>query len=234
MKTTLDTIRDIRVYQHREGYRFSMDAVLLPAFVNLRRVEKIADLGAGSGVVGLLLARRYPGARVILVELQEGLFKLARKNIKVNGLQSAVEAMRADIRNLPGDFGGFDLVVANPPFRRPGTGRLSPGDERAMARHEIELSLGELVKAASGILRYRGRFAVVYHPERLVELTDELRAVRLEPKRLRFVHGSLDSEAKMVLLEAVKGGRVGLKIEKPLFVYKKDGTYTDEVKKIYG
>jgi tRNA1Val (adenine37-N6)-methyltransferase len=234
METTLDSILDIKVYQHREGYRFSMDAVLLYSFVNLKRVQRIVDLGAGSGVVGLLLAKKYSDASVTLVELQSGLFNLAKKNIRTNKLAHRVQALKADIRKLPEGLEGADLVVSNPPFRKPGTGRLSPGDERAVARHELKLTLKELAAAASGLLRHGGRFSIIYHPERLTELMDELRAVRLEPKRLRFVHGKVKSEAKIVLLEAVKGARRGLKVERPLFVYKDDGTYSDEVARIYG
>jgi len=234
METTLDSILDIKVYQHREGYRFSMDAVVLHAFVNLRRVERIADLGAGSGVVGLLLAKRYPEARVTLVELQDSLYKLAKKNVKLNGLDDRAEVLKANIKALPDELKGFDLVVSNPPFRKPGTGRLSPGGERALARHELAITLKELAASASGLLRHGGRFAVIYHPARLAELMEELKAVRLEPKRLRFVHGNENSEAKMVLLEAVRGGRGGLRIEKPLFVYSADGSYTDELSAIYG
>jgi tRNA1Val (adenine37-N6)-methyltransferase len=234
MDTTLDSILDIKVHQHREGYRFSMDAVLLYDFVNLKRVDRIADLGAGSGVVGLLLARRYADSSVTLVELQESLYKLARKNVRINGLSDRVEVLKADIRSLPAKLKGFDLAISNPPFRKPGTGRLSPGEERALARHELALTLKELAAAASGILKHGGRFAIIYHPARLLELIEELKAVRLEPKRLRFVHGNSKSEAKMVLLEAVRGGRGGMKIERPLFVYNEDGSYTDEVSRIYG
>ncbi len=234
METTLDSILDIRLYQHRRGYRFSVDSVLLYAFSEMKRPSRVADLGAGSGVVGLLLAKKYPDASVELIELQEGLCRLAKRNIRLNRLGGRVRAIRADMRDLPQGLGQFDLVASNPPFRRKGAGRLSRGDERALARHELELTLGELVSAAAGLLRHLGRFFVVYHPQRLSELIQELRAAGLEPKRLRFVHGNQGSEARMVLLEAAKGGRVGLKVERPLFLYRQDGSYTDEVARIYG
>lgn len=232
METTLDSIRDIRLYQHREGYRFSLDAVLLFSFVRVRKAVSIADLGAGSGVVGLLLARKYPGARVALVELQESLCRLIERNIVLNGLGDRVYAVNKDIRKLlPGDLHGLDVVVSNPPFRRPLSGRLSRGEERAVARHELELSLGGLLRAAAGILRSRGRFFLVHHPERLAELMEGLGRVRLEPKRLRFVHGKKDAEARMLLVEAVKQGSPGLRVEPPLFVYEEDGrTYSREVR----
>jgi tRNA1Val (adenine37-N6)-methyltransferase len=234
VETTLDSIGDIKVYQSLRGYRFSMDSVLLYAFVDLERPKKIADLGAGSGVVGLLLAKKYPRASVTLVELQAGLHALSKKNIDVNGLGERVEAVRADIRGFAEGAGEFDLVVSNPPFRRAGAGRLSAEDERAKARHELELTLGELLETASVLLKARGRFSMVYHPERLVELIDSLRAVGLEPKRLRFVHGNAGAEAKMVLVDSVKGGKGGLKTEKPLFIYRDDGSYGGEVAGIYG
>jgi tRNA1Val (adenine37-N6)-methyltransferase len=231
---TLDSIKDIRLYQSREGYRFSMDAVLLATFVNLKRAEKIIDLGAGSGIVGLLLARRYPEARVTLVELQESLYGLAERNIRLNNLGKRVNAVHCDIRAMPEGLGGFDLALSNPPFRKPLSGLLNVQRERAVARHEMEINLRGLVRAASGCLRSRGRLCMIYHPLRLHELTDELARAGLEPKRLRFVHGKASLEAKMVLLEAVRQGRAGLKVERPLFVYREEGGYTREMEDIYG
>lgn len=232
MEITLDTIRDIKVLQHARGYRFSLDSVLLSSFVELERVGAIADLGAGSGVVGLMLAARYEQARVKLIELQGPLHELCIKNIAANGLTGRVEALHADIRALPPELTGqFDLVVTNPPYRKPSTGRMSEGAERTIARHEVEITLAELLGAGARLLRARGRFCVVYHPGRLVELFGGMRAMRLEPKRMRFVHGRADLEAKVVLVEAVKDGRDGLAVDPPLFVYERDGkTYTDAVR----
>lgn len=231
---TLDSIKDIKLYQSRDGYRFSLDALLLASFVNLKRVKEAIDLGAGSGIVGLLLARRYPEARVTLLELQESLYRLAERNIRLNNLEERVSALKSDIRRLPGGLPGFDLALSNPPFRKPLSGLLNVERERAVARHEMEISLRELVRAASGCLKNRGRLCMIYHPLRLHELTDELARAGLEPKRLRFVHGNATLEAKMVLLEAAKNGRAGLKVERPLFVYREDGGYTPEMEEIYG
>lgn len=233
--TTLDGVRDIRVYQHRSGYRFSVDALLLYSFVNVRHVHEIADLGAGSGIVGLLLARKYERAKVLLVELQEGLFGLAGKNIDLNGLGTRVTAVLSDISLIAEKARGmiFDVVVSNPPFRKSTTGRLSLGEERAVARHEVRMRLSDLAEAASCLLRARGRFFLIYHPERLIELMETLRANRLEPKRIRFVHNDAASVSKIVLVEAVKDGRAGIRIEKPLFMYRKDGSYSREVEDMY-
>lgn len=236
-ETTLDTIGSLSIRQPRAGYRFSMEPVLLTSFVNLKSPKRIADFGAGSGVMGLLLARRFKRARVTLVEMQGALYDLCVSNIEENGLDGRVEALRLDIKKMRSDLSGFDVVVSNPPFRKPGTGRISPKGEgqRASARHEKDLPLSELCASAARALRGRGRFYLVHHPERLVELIDSLRAARLEPKRLRFVHGRLGLEARMILLESVRDGKPGMRVDPPLYIYKEDSDdYTEEVSHMYG
>jgi len=238
MDVTLDTIRNIKIYQSRTGYRFSVDALLLYDFVNLQKVNGIADLGSGSGIVGILLAKKYPDAEVALFEVQNNLAMLAEKNIVLNSLEDRVKVIKADIREIKNVGASpialsFDLVVSNPPFRILKSGRISTEEERAIARHEIKLKLHELVNAASYLLKAKGRFCIVYHPQRLSELMELLKKKDLEPKRLRFVYSHFLSEAKMVLLESVKGGRMGMKVDKPLYIYKEDGSYTEEMEKIY-
>lgn len=239
METTLDSIRDIRLYQSRNGYRFSVDALLLYSFVNVPRTKRIADLGAGSGIVGLLLARKYPDAQVSLFELQERLSTLAEKNITLNALGDRVNVIRTDIREMkPSRTGSgmdcFDIAVSNPPFRKPKTGLISPEEERAIARHEIKLTLPELIRAAHGLLCSKGRFFLIHHPERLTELAGSLKKRGIEIKRLRFVHSHMLSVAKMVLVEAVKGGKGGVKVERPLYMYNEHGGHSDEMVQVYG
>jgi len=235
MEMTLDGVRDIRLYQNRNGYRFSVDPLLLYAFVNVRYAREIIDLGTGSGIIGLLLARKYSGARVLLVELQESLYRLAQKNTELNGLEDRVSVLLTDIRQISHvlQTGSCDMVASNPPFRKPASGRVSDGEEKAIARHEIKLRLTELAEAGSHLLRARGRFFMIYHPERILEVVDTLRTNRLEPKRIRFVHNDRDAGSKIVLIEAVKEARAGIKIEAPLFIYNKDGLYTDEIRNMY-
>jgi tRNA1Val (adenine37-N6)-methyltransferase len=243
MGITLDTIRDIKIYQSKHGYRFSVDALLLYSFVNLPVVKRFADLGAGSGIIGLLLAKKYPVSRGVLIELQGSLVRHAEENVRLNSLEDRIRVIGFDVRKITErageagilEGGRYDLVVSNPPFRGPKTGLLSPEEERAVARHEIMLKLPELVSAARTLLRPRGRLFLIHHPERLGELLDTLKEKNLELKRLRFVHSHMCSEAKMVLVEAVKEGRAGVKVERPLCLYDAQGAYTDEVQEIcYG
>lgn len=235
-ETTLDGLRDVRVYQYVDGYRFSVDALLLYAFVQMKDARTIVDLGAGSGIIGLLLARKYPKAGVLLVELQEQLFRLASKSIRYNGLEERVRAVNADIRGIRRSLepSSADLVVSNPPYRSTGTGRLSQGDEKAIARHELSVRLEDVVDAAAFVLKGKGRFAMIYLPERLIEVFELLRSRGLEPKRIRFVHNTISAVSKIVLVESVRDGRPGLRVERPLYLYGDDGEYTPEVLEMYG
>ncbi|GAB4488323.1 MAG: methyltransferase [Thermodesulfovibrionales bacterium] len=235
-ETTLDGLRDVRVYQYVDGYRFSVDALLLYAFVQMKDARTIVDLGAGSGIIGLLLARKYPKADVLLVELQEQLFLLASKSIRHNGLEDRVRAVNADIRGIRQRLepSSADLVVSNPPYRSAGTGRLSVGDEKAIARHELSVRLEDVVDAAAFVLKGKGRFAMIYLPERLIEVFELLRSRGLEPKRIRFVHNKISSVSKIVLVESVRDGRPGLRVERPLYLYGDNGEYTPEVLEMYG
>jgi len=239
MALTLDHIRDVKIYQSKSGYRFSVDALLLYSFVNTPLAKKIADLGAGSGIIGLLLAKKYPAAHVSLFELQDRLASVAEKNIALNGLGKRVKVIKGDIREISSitspiaEAGSYDMVVSNPPFRKERSGFVSPEEEKAIARHEIKLKMPELVRAAHYLLKTKGRFFLIHHPGRLAELISALREKRMEVKRLRFVHSHTTSEAKMVLVEALHGGRVGLKVERPLYIYDENGGYTEEMLAMY-
>lgn len=235
---TLDSIRDIRLYQPKAGYRFSVDSILLFNFINLPRVKRIADLGAGCGIIGLLLARKYEKSIVTLFEIQRGLFEVAKKNIKTNSLQERMEAFNLDINEIPSLHpslkSSFDIVVSNPPFRKMKSGRINPYEGKAIARHEIAIDLQGLVTASEFLLRPRGRIFLIYHPSRLSEVVKEFQKKGIEAKRLQFVHSNIFTEAKMVLVEGVKGGRTGLKVDKPFFIYNERGEYSEEMRYVYG
>lgn len=231
---TLDSIKDIKLFQAKDGYRFSIDALLLENFISARRLEKGIELGAGSGIISILLARRLQGANITAVEIQKGLAERATRNISLNDLEGRIEILQKDIKDLKKIYPSnkFDFVFTNPPFRKTKTGRLSIYKERAVARHEIEITLPDLIKTASYLLKHSGKFFLIYHPFRLAELISLLQKAKLEPKRMKFVHSRTGEEAKMVLIEAVKGSGTWLKIAPPLYIYEKGTEYTSELKKI--
>ena len=231
---TLDTIKDVKIIQSKEGYRFSIDAVLLEHFITAKPGEKGIELGTGSGIISILLAKRLKSTKITAVEIQEALAGRAARNVELNDLKGKIDVRSMDMRELRKEFqtNEIDFVFSNPPFRKPKTGRMSTDEERAIARHEIEISLPDLVSTAAYLLKHNGRFYMIYHPFRLAELVSLLRESRLEPKRMRFVHSRADEEAKMVLIEAVKGGGIWLKIDPPLYLYEKGNDYTRETKEI--
>lgn len=233
---TLDSIRDIKIIQKKRGYRFSVDALLLFSFVGISHCLKIADFGAGSGIISILLAKKYPEAKVYAIELQEGLARLAIKNVILNKLKGRVDVITEDIKKLKEVFKEkcFDLIVSNPPFRRARTGLISPEEEKAIARHEIKVTIDDILEISGLLLKDKGRFDLIYHPVRLEELFARMKKCQLEPKRLRFIHSKEGVEAKMVLVEGVKGVRGGLKVEKPLYIYERNGNYSEEMNEIYG
>jgi tRNA1Val (adenine37-N6)-methyltransferase len=232
---TLDTIKDIKLFQARDGYRFSVDAVLLEHFMSAGKLGNGIELGCGSGVISILLAKRMKNVKITAVEIQESLAERAKRNVRLNGLGDRVGILSKDVRGLKSlyETNSFDFVFSNPPFRKPETGRVSNDRERAVARHEIEMTVSDLVSTAAYLLKHSGRFFLIYHPFRLAELITLLRDSKLEPKRMRFVHSMKGEGARMVLIEAVKGAGVWLKIDHPLYLYKAKNDYSPEVKEIF-
>lgn len=226
------------------GYRFlfddtlfrpSTDTFLLSAFPRLRRGLRVCDLGAGSGLLGLLLLARQSELQVVGLELQSEACALARRNAALNHLEDRLITRQADLRQvdqLP-PAGSFDLVVANPPYFSVASGAQAPAEARRDARSESTCTLAEICAAAAHLLTYGGRFCLVFRTERLVELFMLLRQCHLEPKRLRLIQNTAASAPRLLLLESRKGGHPGLTVEPPLLLKNPDGTDSDEYQHIY-
>ena len=209
----------LTLFQPKVGYRFSLDPLLLADFVGPAPLGRVADLGAGVGIVGLTLAKNDPAAPLTLVELQPRLAALCRKNAVHNGLAERVTVVQGDLlaastqKQLPG--AGFDLVASCPPYYPLGQGGVNPDGEEAIARHELRLPLPDLIRAARRLIGFRGRLAVVYPSNRLPELLAAMLSCGLQPTRLRLVHPHEGEPAQRVLVEAQKGARAQLAIEPP-------------------
>ena len=237
---TLDalTVGGLKILQAKNGYRFSLDPVLLSGFIPSVRGCRVLDLGTGNGIIPLLLSARSEALSIDGVEIQPKMTERAGRTIELNGLESSVRIVQGDIRDLP--FGGlhaaaFDVVTTNPPYRKPGAGRVAPDNERGRARHELDGGLDDFLHATEAMLKSGGSCYVVYLAERLAELLDGMGSFNLKPKRLRFVHPRAGQPARLVLVESRKNGRSGIKVEPPLVVYKGAGRdYTEEVLAIYG
>lgn len=207
------------------GFRFSADALLLACFAANRVCRRVLDLGAGCGVVGLGLLLHLPDAdiQVIGVDCSPDMVEAATANATALGLDHRYRAVLGDVRAMAeiADCApnAFDLVLCNPPYRQPGHGRLPPDPDKQAARFETSADLEDFFQAAARSLDTKGRLALVHLPEHLHRIFTALAKAGLEPKRLRLVHGREDKAASLLLLEARKAVRPGLRIEPPLLLY---------------
>ncbi len=235
---TTDTFFNGRIHvkQNRSGYRFSIDAVLLACHARPRSGDKVLDLGTGCGIIPLMLAYYNPKVKIYGIEVQEELADIASLNVKENHMEDWITILCRDMKEITQDMisGPADMIVSNPPYRKAESGRLNPDQQRAVARHEIKVTLYDVVETARRILRTSGRFITIYSSERITDILTQMRSASIEPKFLRMIYSGLHTESKLILIEGIKGGRPGTKIGPPLIIYSKDGSYTDEVKQMCG
>lgn len=224
------------IIQNPAKFCFGMDAVLLSGFVTVRPGECVLDLGTGTGIIPILLSAKTKGSHFTGLEIQAEMAEMAGRSVRLNGLEAKVEICTGDLRTASQQLGRskFDVVTSNPPYMNQNHGLRNPQEAKAIARHEVLCTLEDVIREAARLLRPGGRFAMVHRPQRLAEIMRLFGNYRLEPKRLKLVHPYRDSEANMVLIEAVRGGNPGMKVEKPVIVFEKQGEYTEEIRETYG
>ena len=211
------------------------DSFLLSSLPRLKPNLRVCDLGCGSGLLGILLLARESGLSVAGVDIQSEPLQLARRAAEENGLSEKLTFLNADLRSLKGvlEANSFDLVISNPPYFRAGSGYKAAGTSRQTAREENDCTVEDVCAAAARLLRFGGRFAVVFRPERLTDLLCAMRQVKIEPKTLRFVHHRPESAPSLILVEGKLGGKSGLTSAPPLVLHNSDGTPGDEMNEIY-
>lgn len=226
----------LRIIQPLDGYRLSLDPLLLCDFAGAGAAGRVIDLGTGCGVIPLILARKTPDASLVGVEFQEEMAGLASRNVVLNGLQDRIGIVCDDILALRGRFpvSSFDLVTANPPYRTPGSGRVSPKAGRDLARHESSAGLADFLSVAKYLVKPSGGICFISHPSRLAEFIHNAGVLKLSLLRLRMVHGSAVAPATMFLAQLAKGRRGDTLVLPPLLVHDEQGGYTGEVGRILG
>ncbi|WP_186446134.1 tRNA1(Val) (adenine(37)-N6)-methyltransferase [Paenibacillus cremeus] len=226
--------QDLKIIQSDEVFSFSLDAVLLARFCMVPPRGRIADLCTGNGVIPLLLSTRTR-AHITGVEIQDRLADMAQRNVQLNDLQERISVIHGDLREAVDELGNgaFDAVTVNPPYLPVPNGEQNGNEHFAAARHEVYCTLDDVVRVSSRLVKSGGRVAMVHRPSRLVEIFAAMRQYRLEPKRVRFVHPRADSEANMVLIEALRDGKPEVRLLPPLIVYKNGTEYTDELVDVY-
>lgn len=216
-------------------FKLGQDSMLLSAFACPPPRGRIMDLGCGNGALGILLCARHPAVDVTGLEIQPEVANLARENIACNQLGGRMRIVTGDLKQCKSLFptGAFDYIVCNPPYFAQGSGYAAHGKNRETARQEAECNAGDAVRAAAYLVKYGGRAAFVYRPERVCELIADMQRYRLEPKRMRFVHQHAHAVPSAVLIEARRGSAPGVQVLPPLLVCAEDGTQTEEYRTIY-
>jgi tRNA1Val (adenine37-N6)-methyltransferase len=224
------------VSQEERGYRFSLDAVLLAGLTRIRASDRVMDLGTGCGVIPLVLAhRRATREKIFGIEIQPRLAALARGNVETNGFSGQIEVIGMDMRQAASRFDpeSFTLVVSNPPYRRPGTGKVNPGSQKAIARHEIAAALPDVFATAAYLLPRGGRLALIYPAARAARLLQVAEATGFSAKRLTVIYSRPGETARLAHIECNKGGGEELRIEPPFFIYSESGEYSPAMQKLY-
>lgn len=228
--------KDLKIIQNKEGFCFGIDAILLSDFAKrIKNNSNVMDLGTGTGIISILLSKKTKLKKIIGVEVQSEVFDMAKRSVILNDLEDKVEFINQDINNLKKLYerGSFDAIVTNPPYKKVDTGLKNIETKKLISRHEVLGTLDEFIEVSSYLLKDYGEFYMVHRPERLVDIFNCMRNKKIEPKEIRFVFSKKDSVPKMVLIKGVKNGKSFLKLNNNLYIYNEDGSYTDEILKIY-
>ncbi len=228
--------KNLKIIQCNDYFNFSLDSILLPNFVEIKKeYKKILDLGCGNAPIPLILSTKTT-AKIIGIELQDEIYKLACDTVKLNKLEDRIEIRKLDIKDLLNFYKAeyFDLIFSNPPyFKNTKESILNENTVKTNARHETLIDLEKIIEISASLLKNKGVFALIHRSERLSEILSTLTKYKLEPKRIRFVFPKAGKESNLVLIEARKNTNPGVKILSPLIVHTKTGAYTKEILKMF-
>lgn len=229
-------INGYKLIQNPDLFCFGIDAVLLANFAKAKETDNVIDLGTGNGVIPILMAAKTKAYKLTGLEIQKLSADLAKRSVLMNALSERISIVQGDIKEATKIFGAssFSVVTTNPPYMNQNHGLLNDYSPKAIARHELLCSLEDIISQSAKLLKPGGNLFMIHRPHRLEDIMVLLRQYRIEPKRIRFVHPYIDKEPTMVLIEANRGGKSNLTVERPLVIYKDVNEYSDEIRKIYG
>ena len=228
--------KNLKIIQNKEGFCFGIDSVLISDFAKgIKKGAKVLDLGTGTGIIATLLCGKTELSEIVGVEIQEEVYEMANRSIKLNNLEEKFRIINDNIINLNKYFekNTFDAIVTNPPYKKKDSGIENQDKRKLVSRHEIEANLEDFIKVSKDMLKDKGELYIVHRPERLVDLLSIMREYKIEPKRIKFVYSNVNSVSKLVLVQGTKNAKPFLKVEKNLYIYDEKGNYTDEINKIY-
>ena len=206
-----------KLIQKKDGFRFSVDAVILSDFFSPTKKGKILDIGCGNGIIPILLYSKGKGEDIIGVEIQEENCELALKNVKLNNLEDYIKIENSDVKEYP-KGNTFDYIISNPPYMEVDGKKQNILSCKSIARHELTLNLYDLIRNAKRLLKPVGSITLVHRSYRFTDISRILEDCGFSLKRVRFVYYSKDRNSNLVLVEAFKGKKCKLEIEPPLFL----------------
>ena len=220
--------KGLKIIQNKKWFCFGMDSILLSNFA------KKIKIGSGTGIISILLSGKTEAKKIICIEKQSEMADLIKKNIDLNNLQDKIEVINEDILNIDKNI-KVDVVVTNPPYKKKNTGIENENKQKYISKFETTATLENFIITSKEILKEKGQLFMVHRPDRLVDIIAIMRKYKIEPKRIQFVYSHINGKenAKLVLIEAIKNANPFLKVEKNIYVYNQDGTYTEEINKIY-
>ncbi len=225
--------------QHKTGYRFSLDAVLAAHFPLIKKGDSVLDLGCGCGIIGLILMFRWKQllSQVSGLEVQSSLVRLARDNAVLNGFEEKFTIVGGDLCEIEKHFPAesFSKVICNPPFYKTSNGRGNVNKEAYVARHQVFATIENVIEASKYCVKNKGNVTIIYPADGLADLVYLLRKSRLEPKRIQPIYSRQGDElARLVLVDAVKNGGLGVVVMKPFYIYRNGGdTYSETMQNLY-
>ena len=227
---------NLKIVQNKNYFNFSLDSVLLPNFVELTpNTKMILDLCTGNAPVPLILSTKTK-AKIIGVELQKEIYELAKESIEINNINN-IELINDDAKNIVNKYetDTFDVITCNPPyFKYNNTSIINENDVKSLARHEISITLNDIIKISKKLLKNGGSLCLVHRTDRIIEIIELMKENNIEPKRIRFIYPKWDKESNLVLIDGRKNAKPGLKLLSPLIIHNDDGSYTAEVLKMFG
>ena len=229
--------KGLKIIQNKNGFCFGIDSVLLSDFSkNIKKDSKVLDLGTGTGIISILLCGKTNLREIIGVEVQKEVYNMACRSAKLNDIEDKFKLINENVLNLENIFenGYFDVIVTNPPYKKQNTGITNEDNRKLISRHEILANLEDFIRVSNKMLKDKGEFYMVHRPERMVDIFALMRKYKIEPKEVRLVFSNEKNPPKMVLIKGIKNGGEYLKFRENLYIYKEDGSYTDEILKIYG
>lgn len=226
-------LNNLKIIQNSKWFCFGIDSIILSNFAKeMHKNSKVLDLGTGNGILAILVSEKVENSKIIGIEVQEEVADMAKRSVELNNLEQKITIINSNIKEIKYN-NEFDAVITNPPYKETNTGLMNENQVKLISRHEIKGTLEDFIRKSSEALKDRGSLYMVNRPERIIDIFEYCRKYKLEPKKLQMVYSKIGGKPNLILVKAVKNANKYLKVEKPLYIYKENGEYTDEILEIY-